>query len=299
MKKALKKLRHSLAPVLIAALKAVFFFVPLRAASAAGGALGGALFNALKKEREIIYRNLDIVWPGKFTQKRKAEFALANFRHYGTVLFEFLKISAGGIKTVRKLTGKIHGLEHFEKAAAQKKGVIAVTAHFGNWELIPLALKDKGYNIGVIGKKLFSESLDKQLNSARTATGVKVFERDSLSKEMIKELKNGMMLGILADHDTRGENVTVPFLGINAKTPAMPAKLAKKYGLLMCTIFITRAKDGLYDITINPFIKNLETRHEADIMAECSDEISKAVKTAPEQWSWAHDRYKSMNTVNN
>lgn len=294
MKKALKKFRNSLAPVLIGALKILFFLVPLKTAPGIGRLFGGALFGVFKKEREIIYKNLDTVWPGKFTQKRKTEFALANFRHYGAVLFEFLKVSSGGAAAARRLVGSVRGIEHFEKAAASRKGVIAVTAHLGNWELMPIVMKDKGFDVGVIGKKMFDERLDRQLNSARTQTGVRIYERDSLSKEMIKGLKNGMILGILSDHDTRGENVLVPFLGINAKTPVMPARLAKKYGLLMCTLFIIKNSAGLYDITINPFIKNLESRSEEDIMAQCAAEISNAVKSAPEQWTWVHDRYKSV-----
>lgn len=294
MKKALKKFRNSLAPVLIAVLKVLFFLVPLKAASVIGRGFGGVLFRGFKKEREIIYNNLDIVWPGKFTQKRKTDFALANFRHYGAVLFEFLKVSSGGAAAARRLVGSVRGLENFEKAAAEKKGVIAVTAHLGNWEVIPIIMKDKGFDVGVIGKKMFDDKLDRQLSTARTQTGVRMYERDSLSKEMIKGLKNGMILGILSDHDTRGENVIVPFLGINAKTPVMPARLAKKYGLLMCTLFIIKNPEGLYEITINPFIKNLETRSEEDIMTQCAAEISKAIKAAPEQWTWAHDRYKSV-----
>ncbi len=294
MKKGLKKFRNSLAAAAVACVRAFLVLVPVKIASAAGRTIGTFTCRFLEKERGIIRKNLDLVWPGKFTQRRSEEFALANFRNYGTMLLEFLKISSSGPSAVSSLVKSVSGLEYFEKSRREGKGLIAVTAHFGNWELMPLYLKMKGFDIGVIGKKMFDDSLDRQLSSARTKTGVKLFERDSIGKDMLKELKKGMILGILADHDTRGENVVVPFLGVPAKTPVMPARLAKKYGLYMCTAFITRDTDGLYNITVNPFIKNLETRSEEDIMTECAAEISKAVKAAPEQWTWVHDRYKSV-----
>lgn len=294
MKKVLKRIRNSLAAAGVACIRAVLFFICVKAVSAAGGAIGAFACGFFEKQRQTIRRNLDIVWPGKFTQKRGEEFAVANFKNYGITLFEFLKVSSSGPPAVGKLVKSVTGLEYFEKARREGRGMIVVTAHLGNWELMPLYLKMKGFNIGVIGKKMFDEGLDRQLSSARTKTGVKLFERDSIGKEMLKELKNGMILGILADHDTRGENFVVPFLGVPAKTPVLPARLAKKYGLYMCTVFIIRDKDGRYELKINPFIKNLEMRSEEDIMTECAEEISKAIKAAPEQWTWAHDRYKSV-----
>jgi KDO2-lipid IV(A) lauroyltransferase len=267
----------------------------MKFAMTAGEIMGVFFSFFMKKEKKIICKNLDIVYgKEKFSDKEKKEFIIKNFRNYGRGLFEFIKISVSPAEEIAKLVKEVYGLEFFYKAKEEGRSLIGVTAHFGNWELIPIYLKFKGFNIGVIGKKLFDDKIDKIVNSARTKIGVKAYDRDIVSRNMIKELKeNGLMLGVLTDQDTDVDSIIVPFLGVDAKTPIGPAVLAMHYNSYLCTLFSVRRKDGYYDLIINkPYDINKDDDIEK-IVRFYNDDISKMIIKYPEQWAWIHDRFKS------
>lgn len=262
--------------------------------------LFGEMFGVLisffmKKNKSIIRKNLDIVYgKNKFSNKEKEEFIVKNFKNYGRGLFEFIKISVSPPEKITSLIKEVHGLEYFHKAKKEGRSLLGVTAHFGNWEIIPIYLKFQGFNIGVIVKKLFDEKIDKLVHSARTRIGVKVYDRDVVSRDMIMEIKKrGLMLGILVDQDTDVDSIIVPFLGIDAKTPIGPAVLAKHYGSYICTLFAIRRQDGYYDLIINkPYDINKEDSIEK-IVKLYNDDISRVIMKYPEQWAWLHDRFKT------
>lgn len=291
----LKKLRNFLIIVLIYFFKGVLFFLPVSAVMKCGEIFGTLFSFFLNKEKKIISKNLDIVYgKNKFSDKEKKEFIIKNFKNYGRGIFEFIKISISQPEKIKSFVREVNGLEYFYKAKKEGRSLLGVTAHFGNWEIIPIYLKFLGFNIGVIGKKLFDERIDKIVHSARTRIGVKSYDRDIVSKDMIREMKeHGLMLGVLVDQDTDVDSIIVPFLGIDAKTPIGPAILAKHYNSYICTLFAVRRTDGYYDLIINkPYDINKEDSIEK-IVKLYNDDISSMIMEHPEQWAWLHDRFKS------
>ncbi len=279
----LKKLRNFFIVFFIYFFKCVFYFLPMRVVAATGENFGAFLSFFMNKSKSIIRKNLDIVYgKGRLTKKEKEEFIIKNFKNYGRGLFEFIKMSVSPPEKITSLVKQSYGLEYFNKAKKEGRSLIGVTAHFSNWEIIPLFLKYHGFNIGVIGKKLFDEKIDKLVNSARTRIGVKAYDRDVVSRDMIKEMKQrGMMLGVLVDQDTDVDSIIVPFLGVPAKTPVGPAVLA------------VRRQDGYYDLIINkPYDINKEDSIEK-IVRLYNNDISDMIMKYPEQWAWIHDRFKT------
>jgi len=293
--KFLKKIRNYFLVIIIYFLKFIFYFIPVKILSNLGEFFGVLFSFFAFKSKRIICKNLDIVYgKDKFSKKEKNDFIIKNFKNYGRGLFEFIKISVSPAEEIKNLIKNVQGIEYFQKAKNEGRSLIGVTAHFSNWELIPIYLKFLGFNIGVIGKKLFDDKIDKLVNSARTKIGVKAYDRDVVSKDMIKELKErGLMLGILVDQDTDVDSVIVPFLGVDAKTPVGPAILARHFNSYICTLFTLRRQDGYYDLIINkPYDINKEDSIEK-IVKMYNDDISKMIMKYPEQWAWLHNRFKS------
>ena len=104
-----------------------------------------------------------------------------------------------------------HGLEYFNSAKETKKGVIVVTLHLSNWELLAHFTALNGNIAGAAAKRMFDPRIDAAVNSARTKTGVKIFLKDDDIRVMIKDLRQGMIFGILSDQDTSVESVYVRF----------------------------------------------------------------------------------------
>lgn len=292
--KALKKIRNLFLIILIQIIRFIFYFIPWKIGTKIGEKLGCFCFHFFKKERAIIYKNLDLVYKNKLSEKEKENFAKENFKNYGIGFFEFVKFTLWKPEKIAGLVKEVDGIQYFEKAFSEKKGIIAVTGHFSNWEIIPQYFAYKGYNIGVIGKSLFDERLNNIVNKTRQKGGVKVFDRDKISKDLIKELKNGMFLGVLVDQDTKVESKIIDFLGKPAKTPVAPVLLAQKFNCYLLTLFALRLKDGFYKIIINKPYDNIEASVEK-LAEKYNAEISDIILKYPYQWAWIHNRWKSMN----
>jgi KDO2-lipid IV(A) lauroyltransferase len=273
-------------------VRAVFFFIPWRIGAKATEYLAMFIFFFLPRESRTLHRNLDIVFRDTMSRDEKNKLARRNIRSYGRSFFEFIKFGLWPKDKIRMMVKETEGMELFDKARDEGRGIIAVTAHLGNWELLGPYNALRGYNTGAVAKKLFDDRIDRAVSALRARTGLKLFDRDKGAREMIKELKGrNLILGILADQDTSVDSVYVPFLGVNAKTPSGPASLAQRLGLYICTIFIYRRKDGYYGIKVNkPFdIAGLTTEQIAVIYNE---QISEMIMKYPEQWVWVHRRFR-------
>jgi Kdo2-lipid IVA lauroyltransferase/acyltransferase len=290
----LKEIRNFFFYILVQILRFIVFFIPWKAGSKAGEALGLLVYCLAKKETAKVHKNLDMVFGGKMNAAEKEKFVKENFKNYGIGLFEFMKATLWKPEKTASLVKEVTGFEHYENAKKQGRGVLSITAHYSNWEIIPVYIATHGMKVGVIGKRLFDDRLDRLLNASRVKAGITVFDRENISKTMIKELKCGLALGILVDQDTRVESVIAPFLGHDAKTPVIPARLAKKFGFLILTLFLVRRPDGYYKLIINKPYDLTGKESELDIARMYNNDISRIIMEDPVQWAWVHERWKSV-----
>jgi KDO2-lipid IV(A) lauroyltransferase len=292
-----KKVRNSLVYIFVLLLKGLIFFIPWSFGGQIGGFIGFVFYILAPKERNKIFRNLDIVYgKGVLDIRAKTLFAKRVCRNMGIGVFEFAKFSTWTPEKISSLVKEVEGLEYCEKAIREGKSYISITPHMSNWELAPIYAKCAiGWpRVGAIGKKIYDPRLERIVNSTRINSGYEIYDKDNISREMIRGLRSGkMILGILVDQDTTVESMVLPFLGIPAKTPIVPAILAKKYGTYIGTVFMIRRDDGYYRLLIKkPCIPDEKDTVES-IALRYNDEISSMIRQYPEQWVWIHERWKS------
>jgi|ERR1035437_270987 KDO2-lipid IV(A) lauroyltransferase len=295
-----KKIRNSFLYAFIVLLKCIIFFIPWPAGRNIGGFIGFVFYIFAPKERNKIFRNLDIVYgKGAMNTEEKVLFAKKVCGNLGIGVFEFAKFSMWTPEKISSLVKEVQGIEYLEKAVKEGRSYISITPHLANWELVPIYAKCKfGWpRVGAIGKKIFDPRLERIVHATRVNSGYEIFDKDNISREMIKGLKSGLMaLGVLVDQDTSVESMIIPFLGIPAKTPVAPAILAKKYSTYIGTVFIIRRDDGYYKMVVNkPFIPDINDSVKS-IALRYNDEISAMIRKYPHQWVWIHERWKS--TIN-
>ena len=192
----------------------------------------------------------------------------------------------------------VEGFHHLKNAHAKGKGVVALTGHFGNWELLGAWLAQKGIPLKVIGRPAYDPRLDKMIIDVRNNAGYTNIPRGKSSREIIRSLKLGYVLGLLIDQDTRVDGVFVNFFGRPAHTATGPIILSQRFGAPILPVFIRLREDLTYHVYCGEELSLENTGDkERDLIAntqKCSDVYESIIRRFPDQWVWMHRRWKKQ-----
>lgn len=259
--------------------------------------LAGILYYIDERHRRIALRNLAIAFPNKTEMERK-QIALSAFRHLGRVLGEFsftLRFNSQNIKNFIIF----EGLEHYRMAQEKKRGIVFLTAHFGNWEWMAASFPlHTGRGVHVIFRPIDAPFLNRIVERLRTCTGNQGVPKQKAMGRILRLLKNGEAVGILLDQNMAWqEGVFVDFFGELACTNEGLALLALKTGAAVLPAFNVRESDGRYRVIIEPEIPLIRTGDkETDVQKNTeifTGVIERYVRQYPDQWLWVHQRWKT------
>ena len=182
------------------------------------------------------------------------------------------------------------GLAALDEAHAQGRPAILVSGHFGNYDAWRLALIARGYNIGGYFKELGSPAMNDRYVRAVSASGQPMFpDTGEGRKRLIRFLRSGGMLGILADLD-RPKGVLVDFLGQPTRTVLSMAEMALKYEAVLVPVFGIRTPDKPgFRVWIDEPIAHGDA---LGMTQALNDSFGAQVRAHPEQWVWWHNRRK-------
>jgi Kdo2-lipid IVA lauroyltransferase/acyltransferase len=182
------------------------------------------------------------------------------------------------------------GVPVLEAAHRDKRPVILVTGHFGNYDASRAALIARGYPLGALYMPMANPYFNAHYVKAISGIGTPLFPRGRAGlADMVRHLRAGGMLGMLVDQRMiHGEHLT--FFGQEALTALSAAQLALKYDALLIPTYAVRRADGLsFDIIVEAPIPN--GTPEAMTQA-LNDSLEALVRTHLDQWFWIHRRWK-------
>ena len=288
--------RKSLSRISLIVLTRTFKFVaailPYRISVAAGGMFGFVAYYALSRDRNRAIENLSRVFPGRGPRWVR-QTARRTFIHLGKCLLEELSITPSRIRSVVTL----QGLDNLRAAIARGKGIVYVTGHIGNWELMGAAVAAE-HPVSVVAAPIQPRPLNDMIVGLRAALGVRTILRGQpgAAKELIRVFRENRILGILIDQDTDVEGEFVDFMGRPAWTPTAAAQMAIKFGASVVFGHIRRQADGRHVGSIEGPLELVRTGNdEADITANTAlftKMIEDVVRRNPEQWVWMHRRWR-------
>ena len=225
------------------------------------------------------------------------EIARRTFAQFGKSVVEVLKLYYGVGRGIIDSV-EIRGLEHYWKACERNKGIIFITGHCGNWELMALAFGARYAPVSVVAKhqnnRFFNSAIEKLRSNFRNG----VIYTDGAARKVFYELRQKGIVGILLDKVVNPqEGAVVDFLGRPAWTPIMPAIIAAKTGVPLVPIFIHREGDR-HVITISPEIDfscvDTATMDSVAITQELTSHIENYIRTHPDEWMWMYKRWKNV-----
>ena len=141
-------------------------------------------------------------------------------------------------------------------ARAKKKGVILITGHCGNWELMSLVFSANFDKCHAVARALNNRIMNQILENIRSLTGSEVIYKEGAIRKILSALRQGQTVGILIDQAVlKDEAVITSFLGRPALTSKLPALLARKTKAPVIPMFSHRDQNGKHIIVIHPEAK--------------------------------------------
>lgn len=296
-------------PIIWAVQAALFYFLTLLAALLpasisyrAGGLAGRLIPLLLPKRRAIVIDSISRTLP--FMQRHPLwtstgssaeQIARETFTNLGRSLIEVCRLYHGRGEDI---FGRIEfrGREHFDAAHAKGKGVVILTGHCGNWELLGLGFSRRlSGTMSVVARRQNNPYLNRMVEKMRMRYNNSVIYKQGALKGMLSVFKKGGTIGLLADQAVfQEEGALIDVLGRKAWASKAPAIIAQKSGATVLPTFIHR-EEGRFVITINPAHRFSGDMSAEGIRAETqalSRYVEDFIVAHPSQWYWLHRRWK-------
>ncbi|MDP2911309.1 MAG: ELM1/GtrOC1 family putative glycosyltransferase, partial [Candidatus Omnitrophota bacterium] len=281
--------------IIVKAFSMFLWRIPLRPALWLGRRMGDIVYRTNLKRRAIAYANLKAAFPEKdLIELRKI--TRAHFQNLGMSVIELLKLPVMSNAYLGRHV-KIENMERIKASLEKGKGVILLTAHFGNWEISSLAVSLNGYTMSVFAREQKYEKLNNLLNGFRQSTGCKVITKGFSVKDIIKTLNNNGIVGMLSDQDAGANGVFVDFFGRPASTAQGPVAFSSKTGAAILPSFIWRVGTDKHTARVGEQFELVNTGNKKEDMKQnlqrAAGILEGYIRKFPEQWLWSHKRWKS------
>jgi len=264
------------------------------------GMLGGYTAYLLDRRHVTVgMTNLGIAFPERSERERR-RIMRASYLNLGRSGAEYVRL-AGFFhqRLARRVTyERFHYWDEL-KRLYPGRGIVVLTAHFGNFELLAAAHALHGHQITLVHHTQRFLAGDALMTWVRERAGVDVVRKRSAARAVLKSLAGGELVGVPFDQNAkRGEAVFVPFFGEPAATSRTLARLVRKSGALVVPVFIVREPgQRRHRIVIQDLVPLEES---ADTEAEIVENtrrflrpIEEIVRRYPEQFLWQHRRYRT------
>ena len=283
---------HLIESLLLRGAASGFRAMNWRTSLSAGAWLGDRMREAGVR-RSVAEANLASVLPAWDAETRRC-ILREHYREVGRIAAEYSRLPELVHSKPGAVVAEVRGMEHLEAAVGIGRGVILMTGHFGNFELLGAWLGHT-HPVDFVVKPLSNPHVERWLTARRTAAGVGTLSTDGSLKRVYQSLRAGRCVAMLADQDARRSGAFVPFMGRLASTPVGPARLSLATGAPIVMGFPVRQADGRHVLELDPpmlpdpggtgAVERLTAWHTARLEAW--------VRRIPHQWFWLHRRWKT------
>jgi len=276
--------------------------LPLESLGFYGEKLGIIVFYILWPARRIAMYNLHLAFGSKKSEEEIKQICRDSFKNIGmdmTELSRCLDYEGSYLKKLVSLEGK----EYLDQALKQGKGVIALSAHLGNFPLMCVRLAKEGYPLSVVVRDSKNPKIVKFMNSFRGALGIESIPmkpKMTCVAQCLKALKGNRIILLQIDLNAPATEAWVDFFGYLVPTYTGPVVLSLRTDSPIVPMFIFRNAHRHNVIIHPPFDMKIEKDREQDILsntARLTKMIEVTIREYPEQWWWVLRRFKKAKDV--
>jgi KDO2-lipid IV(A) lauroyltransferase len=261
--------------------------------------LGRLWWLARKKHRDIAMDNLRHALGDRLDERRLRRIARASFEHFAQLYLVELALSP---RLINRWSWPRY-VELGDIAPALRvllagRGAIMLTAHFGNFELLGFTIARLGVPITAVMRPLDNELINAFLVRSRAVGGLRLLYKKGASEAADGLLAAGGTLCFIADQDAGRKGVFADFFGRPASWYKSIGLLAMRHNAPIIVGHAARAGVGYrYRIEVERVIDPSEWEERARplewITQAFAGALEHAIRRQPEQYLWAHRRWKS------
>lgn len=268
----------------------------------AGSYLGLLMFAALKRRRAVATNNIRLAFPD-LSEAAARQIARRSMQNFGITFCEFMRLRVATPQEIRDYV-TIEGLENVHEGLSHQNGVLLLTAHLGNWELMG-ARAAQEFPLTVVARPTSNSGIEERILNIRRTSGIEVISKFDTGRSSLKALRQNHALGILPDQHAGPEGVLLPMFGHPTRMVSAIARLALLSGAPMVPAFGVRRGPWLRDGRIvaktspgiyldKPASRDAAAREAAVVEGtkRVVAELENIMRQHPEQWLWMHKRWR-------
>jgi KDO2-lipid IV(A) lauroyltransferase len=290
------RFRHRLEYAAAAGALRVLGWLPHSLSRGVCAVLGALSYWFWPRLRRVGMFNLRLAFP-EWTDRRRRQVLFQLFQNLGRMLADFARFPRLNRANIERLI-VYDGFENYARARSLGKGVLFLTAHFGNWELSSFAHGLYGYPLNFAVREMDNPLIDRLVNGYRSSSGGQPVEKKDFAFAALRALRQGESVGILMDQNMLpAEGVFVKFFGRAACTTTGPARIAQKTGVPMVLgLVIWNPKLRKYTLRFDrvEWIQRPDPEQEiVENTQNFTGLIEEYVRRYPDHWLWVHRRWKT------
>ncbi len=276
--------------ILVIPLGTLLSFLPRRMTPILARMAGTLAFHLDRRDKRWAYGNLDIIFREKpLSSAEKEQIVKTLFVNIAAGVLQYLQLDK---LEAENLPGFLQAGNHkaVDEALREKKGVLIITAHLGNWEYLGVLGSRLGYDVATVLKRQYNPYTDRWLTRIREGKGgVKCFYHGrGLNHRIARHLRQNGILALLADQRDISSSLMAPFFGVPSVTADGPARLHLWYESPIVFAFSLKQADGRYLLQFDgpySFEKHGDFKERClEIMTFINRKYETVIRKHPGQW---------------
>ena len=245
--------------------------------------------------KKMAIENISKAFPD-YSKKKVRQTALDTYKSFSITIMETLYIPH---ISKSKMMGSVCFVnkEILVKKIKERKGVIVLSAHFGNWEYLAVSLAlQLDLPLAILIKVQRNPYVTRFMDKARTKWSNEVIPVGTAVKKIFKALDNGRIVCMAADQRGNVDGIRIEFLGLMSSVYSGPAVVAIKTGSDIVLAISVRQPDYSYKVELTELsFDNLPENYDEKIKEICRrylNSLEGFIRKYPQQWLWLHNRWK-------
>ncbi len=247
------------------------------------------------KRNRVIQQNLNFMFQNSLSDDEKQRIEYYCYRNLALNLLQSMENRRNSAEDLAKKVSFTHR-EAVDEILSQGRGIVFISAHFGNWELGATALSALITPVSSIYKELDRSEFNPYLIEGRERHRMELSEKNGALKSLARTLKNGGSVSLMIDQASNAKHgVEVTFFGHKTYQTSTPAVLAHKYNAAIIPLYILSNDEERFTIEFGTPIevKNDDPSSILEATQRQADSLEKIIRAYPKFWFWCHKRWKS------